>query len=139
MDTPGAIAAGRRDELIEAARAARTHAYAPYSGYRVGAALLASGRVFTGANVENASFSAAMCAERVAVGAAVFAGCTAFEALAVSVDVPTPARPCGCCRQVLAEFAPGLRLLLVGGEEVVETTLAELFPEPFSLEPQPGA
>jgi cytidine deaminase len=109
------------------------NAYAPYSGFRVGAALLADGRVFAGANVENASYPAAMCAERVAVGAAVTAGCSDFERLAIVTEAARPTMPCGCCRQVLAEFNAFLPLVLVAGEERRDATLADIFPEPFSL------
>lgn len=95
--------------------------------------MLACGRVFVGANVENASYPATSCAERVAVGAAVAAGCTDFEELAVVTDAASPSMPCGCCRQVLAEFEPSLRIVSVAGEERRHVTLAEIFPEPFSL------
>lgn len=109
------------------------NAYAPYSGLRVGAALLACGRVFVGANVENASYPATMCAERVAVGAAVAAGCADLQELVVVTEAASPAIPCGCCRQVLAEFNPTLPLLSVAGGKSRDTTLAEIFPEPFTL------
>lgn len=110
-----------------------SNAYAPYSGFRVGAALLACGRVFVGANVENASYPASLCAERAAVGAAVAAGCTDLEELAIVTEAAGPAVPCGCCRQVLAEFNAALPVVSVAGEERRDTTLADIFPEPFSL------
>src|ERR1041385_369382 len=103
------------DELLEAARAASRSAYCPYSQFHVGAAVRAGGRIFTGANVENASYGLTTCAERTAVFAAVLAGGPGVEAVAVAcVDAPdgsdpTLLMPCGACRQVLAEFAgPGV-------------------------------
>lgn len=127
-------------ELVERARVARERAYAPYSGYRVGAALsTAGGRVFTGCNVENASYGLTVCAERVAVFAAVAAGEREFAALAVAADGPDRARPCGACLQVLHEFAPALRLLLADGRGRFEVkTVAELLPGAFRLPPGGG-
>lgn len=122
--------------LIEAACEARERSYAPYSGFRVGAALLAAdGRVFTGGNVENASYGLSICAERSAVFRAIAEGRRAFTAIAICADDPRPTFPCGACRQVLLEFAPGLTVLLAGARglagEVVTTTLAELLPRAF--------
>ena len=99
------------DELLEAARSASRQAYCPYSHFHVGAAIRAGGRIFTGANIENASYGLTVCAERTAVFAAVLAGYTQIEAIAVAcVDSPDGSThelltPCGACRQVLAEFA----------------------------------
>jgi cytidine deaminase len=129
-------------ELVAAAREARALAYAPYSRYRVGAALLtAGGAVVRAANVENASFSLSICAERAAVAAAVAAGHRDFEAIAIAADGPEPATPCGACRQVLREFprALELRVLCAGesGERVVATTLGELLPSSFGPERLP--
>jgi cytidine deaminase len=120
------------ESLVEQARKARTHAYAPYSHFSVGAALLVkSGRVFTGCNVENLSFGLTICAERAAVCAAVAAGETHFEALAVVSDSVHPVTPCGACRQVLAEFAADLPICSENLQgERFESTLAELLPRP---------
>lgn len=106
---------GSEAELLEAARAARAGAYAPYSRFRVGAALrLDDGSVVTGANVENAAFPATICAERVAVASAVAHGGRAFVQLAVAGSGPAACTPCGTCRQVLYEFAPSLEVLAAG-------------------------
>lgn len=119
--------------LIEAAREVREYAYAPYSGFRVGAALLASdGRVVVGCNVENSSYSLTCCAERSAVFTALSAGIAEFAAVAISAD-GEPAPPCGSCRQVLSEFAPDLTVILddPGGTPRV-LSLINLLPEPFT-------
>jgi len=128
------------DELVALAAQARRHAYAPYSHFTVGAALLAqSGRVYTGANVENASYGLSVCAERVAVWKAVAAGERAFATIAVVTE--NGVSPCGACRQVLAEFAgdaQALRLIVADAQEHRRTyTLAELLPEAFTPEQLP--
>lgn len=117
--------------LVERAREARERAYAPYSKYTVGAALLtASGEVFTGCNVENAVYPAALCAERVAVTKAVSEGHRDFVAIAIATR--NAGSPCGICRQVMYEFAPDLRVILVDDEQVrAEYTLRELLPDGF--------
>lgn len=124
---------------MAAARAAMSHAYAPYSGFPVGAAVEAEGgggggarSLYAGVNVENASYPLAICAERTAVGAAVAAGARRLTAVAVASRGEPPATPCGACRQVLAEFNPGM-LVLVGGPEGpwARYTLGELLPHPF--------
>ena len=130
-------------ELVAAARAARERAYAPYSGFRVGAALLtAQGDVVTAANVENASYGLAICAERSAVVAAVAAGSRSFQAIAVAGNGPDPVTPCGACRQVLREFPKGvdLEVLCAGesGDGVVTTTLGALLPDSFGPEALAG-
>lgn len=120
--------------LLAAARAAATRAYAPYSRFTVGAALLGTdGSVHTGCNVENVSFGLTSCAERNALFGAVSAGCRTFRALALAA--PKAVTPCGACRQVLAEFCkPDLPVLIadLDPESVPhETTLGALFPTPF--------
>ena len=119
-------------ELIALAAQARAHAYAAYSHYPVGAALLAkSGRVFTGCNVENASYSLTICAERAAIAQAVCAGERAFEVIAVVTA--NGSTPCGPCRQVLAEFGLDTRVLIATPERLVsEHTVGELLPSAFS-------
>ena len=122
------------EALLEAARAARTHAYAPYSACPVGAALQCSdGTVVTACNVENASYGLGICAERGAVTAAVAAGHRRFAGLAVAGPDDVVASPCGACRQVLAEFEPELRIVYTtpGGSRT--TTLGALLPERFEL------
>ena len=120
------------DELINAAMEARSHAHAPYSKFAVGAALLTkSGRVFSGCNIENISLSLTMCAERVALGAAVSDGQKEFVAIYLIADSKRPVLPCGACRQVLAEFNPTLKIVTatISGER--ETTqLKDLLPHP---------
>jgi cytidine deaminase len=122
----------QQEQLIHAAAEARACAHAPYSAFAVGAAVLDSeGRIFAGCNVENVSFGLTMCAERVAIGNAVTAGSIAFEAIAVVSDSTQPVVPCGACRQVMAEFAPDLRIISATTNGVVtEFTLSTLLPSP---------
>lgn len=126
------------DDLIEAAREAMGSAYAPYSGFRVGAALEADdGRRFSGVNVENAAYPVGLCAEQSALAAAVSAGARGFRRLALAVSGDEPASPCGKCRQALAEFGGDLRIVsegTAGGRK--RWTLAELLPDSFD---GPGA
>ncbi len=120
-------------ELERAAIEARSRAHAPYSRYRVGAALLGDdGRVYTGCNVENASYGLSLCAERAAVAAAIDAGTRRFRAIVVATGGARAAAPCGMCRQVLAEFPPSfpVRCSSEGGGRI-DTTVAELLPHPF--------
>jgi len=121
-------------ELLRRANEARKHAYAPYSGFPVGAALLcADGTVYTGANVENAVNGLSLCAERVALFKAISEGQHAFSKLAVTCAADH-CRPCGACRQVLHEHAPGMVVLMgTPGGSFVRTTVRELLPDAFSL------
>ncbi|MGA9191519.1 MAG: cytidine deaminase [Anaerolineales bacterium] len=127
-----AITNQQRDDLARQATEARTNAYAPYSGYAVGAALLTeTGRVFRGGNVENAAYPASMCAERSAVFSAVAAGERKFSAIAVATD--NAGSPCGSCRQVLGEFNLEMTVYLVdaAGEIQLETSVDQLLPHAF--------
>ncbi|MBW8772224.1 MAG: cytidine deaminase [Gemmatimonadetes bacterium] len=120
------------DLLIAAAVAAKASAYAPYSNFRVGAAIeTEDGRIFTGCNVENASYGLTMCAERVAVGAAVAAGSTRFVRIVVATDVDPPSPPCGACRQVLYEFGSEAAVESVGPNWNRQWRLSELLPAAF--------
>jgi cytidine deaminase len=132
------IAPGRRTALIDAARAVRQRAHAPYSKFTVGAAVLDErGRVHIGCNVENASYGLTVCAERNAIAAAVAAGARRIRAVAVATGARPPAPPCGACRQVIAELgAADTELLLAGPSGAGElTTLGALLPRVFSLRP----
>jgi cytidine deaminase len=125
-------------ELLALANAARAHAYAPYSGYRVGAALLAkSGKIYLGVNVENAAYPTSMCAERVALFKAVSEGERDFEAIAIATE--NGGSPCGACRQALSEFGLDLRVFIGNGQGEIleETTLRALLPGAFGPEDLP--
>lgn len=126
-------AESRVDELIDAATAAMRRAYAPYSRFRVGAALLGRrGEVFVGCNVENAAYPASICAERGAVMTAVAHGERAFDLLAIATEADAPTPPCGQCRQVLAEFSPDLAIVSVARDGATQRwTMTDLLPSPF--------
>ncbi len=121
-----------KDELIQRALEARQYAYAPYSNYAVGAALLTeAGDIFSGVNVENASYPLSMCAERNAVFKSVSRGHKKFKAIVVATE--NGGSPCGACRQVLSEFGLLTKVFVVNGEGMVmlETTVGDLLPEAF--------
>ena len=121
-------------DLLLQAHIASEKAYAPYSKYHVGAALLTTdGTVFTGCNIENASYSLTLCAERTAVCKAVSEGYTSFDVIAIYVDAPQLFPPCGACRQVLAEFNPTIKIIYANAKETVETSLDVLLPSHFIL------
>lgn len=118
--------------LLAFAREIKPKAYAPYSDFRVGAAIYAGGEIFQGVNVENAAYGSTICAERAAALAAVTAGYHEFDAIAVVGDSEAPTVPCGACRQFLAEFNPEMRVIMGGRSDAVEvTTLDVLLPEAF--------
>ena len=123
-------------QLQDSALAVRPRAHAPYSKFQVGAAILtASGEIFAGCNVENASYGLTICAERVAVGSAVAAGHK--EIVAVAVVSSGSHSPCGACRQVLSEFGPAMEVILIDADDPTRTrttTLAALLPEQFSAD-----
>ena len=121
------------DPLVTAARAAREHAAADYSGFKVGAALeTADGQIITGCNIENASYGLTMCAERVAVFKAVSEGHRTFRRIAVVAATADPTPPCGSCRQILWEFGGDLEVVLANLEAVTAThRLSALLPHPF--------
>jgi len=126
------ITTQQRNELINRALEARRFAYAPYSGYTVGAALLSvSGEIYHGVNIENAAYPTSMCAERTAVFKAVSNGEIAFSAIAIATE--NGGSPCGACRQVLSEFGLETLVLVVDsqGEVTLETTVGNLLPEAF--------
>ncbi|HBM76483.1 MAG TPA: cytidine deaminase [Verrucomicrobiales bacterium] len=123
---------GADKDLVQAARDAREHAYAPYSGFQVGSALRArSGRIFTGCNVENSSYGLTICSERVALSKAVSEGESEFDAIVVCA--PGAPAPCGACRQVLYEFSPELVVFLVDPQKdaVGRVSLKQLLPSAF--------
>ena len=121
-------------ELLAAARKAQAAAYAPYSNYQVGSAILADGQVFSGCNVENASYGATVCAERNAIGAMILAGAKHIERVVVVTPSKSPKTPCGVCRQVLAEFHHhgDFEILSVGSEGAEQCILfSDLHPQGF--------
>jgi cytidine deaminase len=123
------------DKLIGAAAASREKAYAPYSNFRVGAAILTKeGCCYTGCNIENASYGLTCCAERVALFKAVSSGERSFEAIAVTAGTDEYCSPCGACRQALAEFGTDIKVYMVNGSGNYQVrTVTELLPESFTL------
>jgi cytidine deaminase len=122
------------EELVDLALQAREHAYAPYSGFEVGAAIESSdGQVFTGCNIENSSYGLTICAERVALHKAVSEGIRHFSRLAVIADTYSPIPPCGACRQVILELCGGEVLIIMANlkGQFEARTIAELLPSPF--------
>ena len=123
------------EQLINLAREAMARSYSPYSHYPVGAALHSTdGRIFLGCNIENASFGATICAERVAMSKAVSEGATEFDVMAIATG-DTPGWPCGICRQFISEFSPDLRIIVTWGDgaHVEESSLKALLPHQFEL------
>ncbi len=141
--------AAAQAELVAAARAVREHAYAPYSQFRVGAALRTSaGEIFSGCNVENASYGGTICAERSAVLGMIARAARPSDAgvawrpriaqIAVFTDAADLAMPCGLCRQVIAEFEQGAQVIVANPREQRVLSFATLFPEPFVLRAESG-
>jgi cytidine deaminase len=130
------LSRAREDLLVDAALRARERAWAPYSRFAVGAALLCDdGSLVEGCNVENVSYGLCICAERTAVAAAVAAGRRRFSAIAIATASTPPSPPCGMCRQVLAEFCSDLPIVCVNPDgERVRTTLQRIFPGNFTAE-----
>lgn len=124
----------RWSDLQQAALGAQRQAYAPYSNYPVGAAVLGDdGQIYTGCNVENASYGLTVCAERNAIAAAIASGVRTIAAVMVCSDGETAATPCGACRQVIAEFTTGCPIVCLSSEgDRIETSVAELLPRAFA-------
>ena len=124
------------NELESVARAAAARAYAPYSKFHVGAAVLgASGKIYSGCNVENASYGLAICGERNAIFSAVNAGEKSVQAVVIYTPTPVATAPCGACRQVIREFGPNARVISVcDGDGRIDSTLDKLLPESFGPE-----
>jgi cytidine deaminase len=140
VTTSVTVDAALLERIIAEATRVRHNAHAPYSKYRVGAALVtASGKIYVGCNFENASYGACICAERCAIGTMVAAGDRQPVACAIVTTGTTPGSPCGICRQVLAEFALDMTIVLVGehegGDTRRDTTLEALLPDAFRLDP----
>lgn len=123
-------------KLIDKAIISMDKAYAPYSHFKVGAAVLtASGKIYTGSNIENSSYGASVCAERVAIFKAVADGEMEIVEIAVATETEEPSSPCGICRQVMAEFARNAKIYLVNRKrKVIETSFKELLPLAFTIE-----
>jgi cytidine deaminase len=117
------------ETLKKEAIAAKNNAYAAYSGFKVGAAILSNGKVFIGCNVENASYPVGICAERAALAAAIASGCRSIEAIVITADKPIT--PCGMCRQALSEFNSEVPILMISDQMEAQATLGQLLPNPF--------
>lgn len=117
------------EALGKAAEAARKNAYAPYSRFKVGAAILAGGEIYSGCNVESAAYPVGICAERAALAAAITAGNKTIDAVVLVTD--KPATPCGMCRQALAEFNQEVPILMISEQVEAQATLGQLLPDPF--------
>jgi len=121
-------------KLIEAAKKVSKNAYVPYSGFKLGAALLTkSGKIFTGCNIENSSYGLTNCAERTAIFKAVSEGETEFKEMVIYSNTEKIFYPCGACRQVISEFASDLKITIVSLSDVFETSIQELLPHGFLL------
>lgn len=120
--------------LLESARAVRDCAHAPYSGFRVGAAVMSeTGKIFVGCNVESASYGATLCAERAAIAHMIASGEHRVVTVAVFVDAGEPAMPCGICRQWIFEFGPNAEIITATPSRTKRTTIEQLLPDPFVL------
>lgn len=121
-------------KLLEIAKQAAENAYVPYSGFKVGSAVKCiDGSVYSGCNVENASYSLTICAERTAIFKAISEGHKQFTAIAIYVDSDKVFPPCGACRQVISEFAPTIPVVYANLNETIETTMDKLLPGAFKL------
>lgn len=124
----------KQTELIKIAREAMEKAYAPYSQFAVGAALEGrSGKIYSGCNIENVSYGAGVCAERVAIFKGISSGEKEFKRILLTSSSPSELMPCGICRQVLWELAGDLEIIIVKGESTQTYRLSDLFPKPFSF------
>ena len=123
------------DTLLTVALTAREHAFAPFSKFKVGAALESqAGQIFTGCNIENATYGLTLCAERVAVFKAISEGARQFQRVAVAADTDALTPPCGACRQILWEFCGDIEIVLINPRGKIEThRLKDLFPKPFDV------
>lgn len=122
------------EDMIKLAKEAASRAYAPYSGFKVGAVLVAkSGNIYTGCNVENSSYGLTICAERTALFKAISEGDREFVHLVIYNDSEKVFYPCGACRQTLVEFSPEMKITIVNNDEMVEKKLSELLPEHFKI------
>ncbi|MCK4653156.1 MAG: cytidine deaminase [Candidatus Cloacimonetes bacterium] len=123
-----------KSDLIDKAKQASENAYAPYSKFKVGVALLTkSGKVYTGCNVENSSYGLSNCAERTAIFKAVSDGEKKFKEMVVYANTDKLFTPCGACRQVISEFSSNMKITIVSAKEILETTIGDLLPHEFHL------